>query len=103
MIQTDRIAGAEGRSLAIRLGSTKMPDPITMPTIITVASSTPNFRGSLFAVSVCSGTYINARRIARPYASQLHPGQERRPDQERPGLAAFHPGPGTIRLTRGRQ
>src|SRR4051794_11667716 len=41
--------------------------------------------------------------IAPRYASQSHPGQERRPDQDCPGLTASHPGPATIRLKRGRR
>ena len=59
MIHTDRIAGADGRSLAIRFGSTKMPDPITMPMIMTVASSIPNLRGNSFAARVCGSTFRN--------------------------------------------
>src|SRR5580692_8376596 len=39
------IAMPDGRFRAIRLGRRKMPDPITIPTTIRVASSGPSLRG----------------------------------------------------------
>src|SRR6266545_3870606 len=44
--QIVRIAGPEGRFRAMALGRRKMPDPITIPMMMTVASSRPSFRGS---------------------------------------------------------
>ena len=43
--QTPRIAGPDFISRATRLGTRKIPAPITMPTTIDIASSKPSLRG----------------------------------------------------------
>src|SRR5262249_41402523 len=49
MTQAERIAKLEDNSRAIRFGSRKMPEPMTMPITIVVASNRPSLRGSSIA------------------------------------------------------
>src|ERR1051326_5172483 len=89
---TARIKGGDGRFLAIRLGRTKMPEPITMPITMAVASTISNRRGrsclgcdSFFRVNRtilqriggCGGQH-------RPAAAQ-HAGEQSRSEERRAG------------------
>src|SRR5271166_3639742 len=62
------MADAEGRLRAIRFGKRKMPDPITMPTTISVASINPSRRGRSFILfdghGILSDIVVHARRSA---------------------------------------
>src|SRR5438477_3142040 len=79
MIQAVRMAVADGRLRAIRLGSTKMPDPITMPTTMAVASSTPSLRARscLLATSAFTANpheSIIGRMLRRNFCSSMLAG-----------------------------
>jgi|SRR6516165_9270303 len=80
-IHTPRIAAADCICRATRLGTTKMPAPITMPITIDTASRKPSFRGrpaTATGISVCCFTVrthytpslLGCPRIARVAAIQ---------------------------------
>src|SRR6185436_20908233 len=53
-VQTARIKGVDDRLLATRLGTRKIPPPMTMPTTMARESNSPSLRGSSLGEGVVS-------------------------------------------------